>query len=304
MEQFEVHILGCGSALPTARHNSSSQIVRIGNELLMIDCGEGTQLQIRKAHQHFSRINHVFISHLHGDHCFGLIGMISTFGLLGRTMPLHIYAQKTLQTLLTPQLQYFCKGMKYEVIFHDINPDEQQTIYENNNISVTTIPLNHRIPCCGFLISEKPKKRHIIADMVEFYKIPIYARPKLREGEDYTTPDGEIIPNERLTTAPDPSRSYAYCSDTKPMPEIISQIANIDLLYHEATFANKDKSSAEETYHSTAAQAATIANEAKVKRLVIGHFSSRYDNEETLLAEACEIFPATELASENKTIKI
>lgn len=304
MEQFEVHILGCGSALPTARHNSSSQIVRIGNELLMIDCGEGTQLQIRKAHQHFSRINHVFISHLHGDHCFGLIGMISTFGLLGRTMPLHIYAHKTLQTLLTPQLQYFCKGMKYEVIFHDINPDEQQTIYENNNISVTTIPLNHRIPCCGFLISEKPKKRHIIVDMVEFYKIPIYARPKLREGEDYTTPDGEIIPNERLTTAPDPSRSYAYCSDTKPTPEIISQIANIDLLYHEATFANKDKSRAEETYHSTAAQAATIANEAKVKRLVIGHFSSRYDNEETLLAEACEIFPATELASENKTIKI
>ena len=132
MEQFEVHILGCGSALPTARHNSSSQIVRIGNELLMIDCGEGTQLQIRKAHQHFSRINHVFISHLHGDHCFGLIGMISTFGLLGRTMPLHIYAHKTLQTLLTPQLQYFCKEMKYEVIFHDINPDEQQTIYENN----------------------------------------------------------------------------------------------------------------------------------------------------------------------------
>ncbi len=304
MEQFEVHILGCGSALPTMRHNSSSQIIRIGNELLMIDCGEGTQLQIRKSHQHFARINHVFISHLHGDHCFGLIGMISTFGLLGRKMPLHIYAHPMLRTLLTPQLEFFCKGMEYEVILHDINPDEEKIIFENKTIKVETLPLNHRIPCCGFLISEKPKKRHIKPDMLEFYKIPTYARPLLREGEDYTTPDGTIIPHERLTTPPNRSRSYAYCSDTAPSPTIIEKIKGVDLLYHEATFANKERGRAKETFHSTAQQAATIAREAEVKELIIGHFSSRYDDETQLLAEACEIFPRTTLAKENKTLKI
>ena len=304
MEQFEVHILGCGSALPTMRHNSSSQIIRVGNELFMIDCGEGTQLQIRKSHQHFARINNVFISHLHGDHCFGLIGMISTFGLLGRKLPLHIYAHPMLRTLLTPQLEFFCKGMEYEVILHDINPDEQKVIFENKAITVETLPLNHRIPCCGFLISEKTKKRHIKPDMLEFYKIPTYARPKLREGEDYVTSDGEIIPNERLTTPPNRSRSYAYCSDTAPRPAIIEKIKGIDLLYHEATFANKEKGRAKETFHSTAQQAATIAREAEVKELIIGHFSSRYDDEKQLLAEACEIFPRTLLAKENKTFKI
>ena len=304
MEQFEVHILGCGSALPTMRHNSSSQIIRVGNELFMIDCGEGTQLQIRKSHQHFARINHVFISHLHGDHCFGLIGMISTFGLLGRKMPLHIYAHPMLRTLLIPQLEFFCKGMAYEVILHDINPEEHKAIFESKTITVETLPLNHRIPCCGFLISEKPKKRHIKPDMLEFYKIPTYARPKLRDGEDYVTPDGEVIANDRLTTPPDRSRSYAYCSDTAPCPSIIEKIRGIDLLYHEATFANKERGRAEETFHSTAEQAATIAREAEVKRLVIGHFSSRYDDEKQLLDEAREVFTHTELAKENKTFKI
>lgn len=270
----------------------------------MIDCGEGTQLQIRKSHQHFARINHVFISHLHGDHCFGLIGMISTFGLLGRKLPLHIYAHPMLRTLLTPQLEFFCKGMPYEVILHDINPDEQKIIFESKTIVVETLPLNHRIPCCGFLISEKPKKRHIKPDMLEFYKIPTYARPKLREGEDYVTPEGEIIANERLTTPPDRSRSYAYCSDTAPCPSIIDKIREVDLLYHEATFANKERGRAQETFHSTAQQAATIARDAEVKNLVIGHFSSRYDDEQLLLDEAREIFPCTTLANENKTFKI
>ncbi len=304
MEQFEVHILGCGSALPTTRHNASSQIVRIGNELLMIDCGEGTQLQIRKSHQHFARINNVFISHLHGDHCFGLIGMISTFGLLGRKMPLHIYAHPMLRILLTPQIEYFCKGLEYEVILHDINPEEEKVIFENKTITVETLPLNHRIPCCGFLISEKPKMRHIKPDMIEYYNIPAYARPKLREGEDYVTQTGEIIPNERLTTPPSRSRSYAYCSDTAPCPTIIEKIKDIDLLYHEATYANKEKARAAETFHSTAGQAATIAHDAGVRKLIIGHFSSRYDDEKQLLDEACKIFPNTILAKENKTVKI
>ena len=304
MEQFEVHILGCGSALPTTRHNASSQIVRVGNELLMIDCGEGTQLQIRKAHQHFARLNHVFISHLHGDHCFGLIGMISTFGLLGRATPLHIYAHPMLRTLLEPQLDYFCKGMQYEVCIHDIDPTVNKTIFENKNISVETLPLNHRIPCCGFLISEKPKKRHIRPDMLEYYKIPTYERSKLRDGEDYITPEGELIPNERLTTPPAPSRRYAYCSDTAPCPEITETIKGVDMLYHEATFANKERARAQETFHSTAEQAATIARSCEAKKLVIGHFSSRYDDESILLDEARAIFPETVLAKEGITLKL
>lgn len=304
MEQFEVHILGCGSALPTTRHNASSQIVRIGNELLMIDCGEGTQLQIRKSHQHFARINNVFISHLHGDHCFGLIGMISTFGLLGRKMPLHIYAPPMLRTLLAPQLDYFCKGMQYEVCIHDIDPTVNKTIFENKNITVGTLPLNHRIPCCGFLISEKPKKRHIRPDMLEYYKIPTYERSKLRDGEDYITPEGERIPNDRLTTPPAPSRRYAYCSDTAPCPEIAEAIKGVDLLYHEATFANKERARAQETFHSTAEQAATIARACEAKKLVIGHFSSRYDDESILLDEARAIFSETGLAKEGITLKL
>ncbi len=305
MEQFEVHILGCGSALPTTRHNASSQIIRVANELFMIDCGEGTQLQIRKSHQHFSRINNVFISHLHGDHCFGLMGMISTFGLLGRKHPLHIHAHPMLQTILKPQLDYFCQGMHYEVVLHSIDPKKSSIIYEDNNVTVETLPLNHRIPCCGFLISEKPKKRHLRGDMAEYYRIPTYARQAIREGEDYTTPDGETIANERLTTPPDPSRSYAYCSDTTPAPAgLIERIKGVDLLYHEATFANSEIHRAKETFHSTAQQAAAVALEAEAKRLVIGHFSSRYDDESILLEEAQSLFPATILANENMTIKI
>lgn len=304
MDQFEVHILGCGSALPTTRHNASSQIVKVGCELLMIDCGEGTQLQIRKSHQHFSRINNIFISHLHGDHCFGLIGLISTLGLLGRRMPLHIYAHSMLRTILTPQLEFFCKGMNYEVILHDINTEQHKIIYENNNITVETIPLKHRIPCCGFIISEKPKKRHIRPDMLDFYKIPNYIRPSLRDGEDYITPSGEIIPNARLTSPPDRSRKYVYCSDTVPCPKNIEYIHGADLLYHEATFANSEKARAKETYHSTAEEAAIFARNAEVKKLVIGHFSSRYDDEKVLLKEAQNIFPTTESAKENISFKI
>lgn len=262
-------------------------------------------MQIRKSHQHFSRINNIFISHLHGDHCFGLIGLISTFGLLGRRHPLHIYAHPMMRSLLMPQIEYFCQGMQYEVILHDINPKEAAIIYEDNNVTVETLPLNHRIPCCGFLISEKPKKRHLRGEMAEYYNIPTYARQRIREGEDYTTPEGETIPNERLTTPPDASRRYVYCSDTTPAPTgLIEKIRGVDLLYHEATFAESEKGRAAATFHSTAQQAATVALEAEAKKLVIGHFSSRYDDETPILAQAQEIFPATILAKEGLTIKI
>ncbi len=303
MEPFEIHILGCGSALPTTRHNASAQIVKIGNKQFMIDCGEGTQIQLRKYHIHFSFINHIFISHLHGDHCFGLIGLISTFGLLGRTAPLHIYADPNLEQLMRPQIEFFCKGMKYPLFFHGIDATKHQVIYEDNTITVESLPLRHRMPCCGFLFREKPKKRHLIGDAVNFYNIPAYMRQAIKDGADYTTPDGETIPNSRLTKDADRSRSYAYCSDTAPCDNR-EALEGVDLLYHEATFADSEKERAAQTFHSTARQAAQAANDAGAKRLLIGHYSSRYDNPDTLLKEAQEIHPTTIAANEGDIISI
>lgn len=304
MEPFEVHILGCGSALPTTRHNASSQVVRIGNKLFMIDCGEGTQLQLRRGHIHFSFINHIFISHLHGDHCFGLIGLISTFGLLGRTAPLHIYADKKLEELLQPQIEFFCKGMNYPVFFHHINATRHELIFEDNTITVETLPQNHRIPCCGFLFKEKQKKRHLIGDAVNYYNIPTYMRQAIKDGTDFTTPEGETIPNSRLTKDADPSRSYAYCSDTLPCPGNCEHIKGVDLLYHEATFADSEQARAKSTHHSTAREAAQMAKEAGAKRLAIGHYSSRYDDSSILQQEANQVFPGTECADEGMVLSI
>ena len=304
MEPFEIHILGCGSALPTTRHNASAQIIKIGNKQFLIDCGEGTQVQLRRNHIHFSFINHIFISHLHGDHCFGLIGLISTFAMLGRTAPLHIYANPNLEEVMKPQIDFFCKGMNYPLFFHSIDATKQETIYEDNTITVETLPLKHRMPCCGFLFREKIKKRHLIGDVVNFYNIPTYMRQAIKDGADYITKDGETIPNSRLTKDADALRSYAYCSDTLPCPNIIEHLKGIDLLYHEATFAEQEKERAAITHHSTARQAAEIAREAGVKRLVIGHYSSRYDDENRLKQEADEIFPGTECAQEGKTFTI
>lgn len=304
MEPFEVHILGCGSALPTTRHNASSQVIKIGNKQFMVDCGEGTQLQLRRYHIHFSFINHIFISHLHGDHCFGLIGLISTFGMLGRTAPLHIYADPKLEELMKPQIDYFCKGMNYPLFFHNIDPTRQQTIYEDNTITVETLPLSHRIPCCGFLFREKPKKRHLIGDVANYYNIPTYMRQSIKDGADFITPEGEVIPNCRLTKEPDPSRSYAYCSDTAPCRFGGGVLDGVDLLYHEATFAESEKERAAQTFHSTARQAAQAAKDAGVKRLLIGHYSSRYDTADVQLDEAREIFPNTIAAEEGDIIII
>ena len=304
MEKFEVNILGCGSALPTTRHFSSSQVVNIREKLFMVDCGEGAQLQLRRSKLKFTRLNHIFISHLHGDHCFGLMGLISTFGLLGRTATLHIYAHEELEKLLRPQLDFFCKGMSYEVEFHAIDPSKAQIIYDDRSVSVSTIPLKHRIPTCGFLFQEKQTPNYIIRDMVDFYRIPAFELNRIKNGEDYVCPDGTIVPNHRLTTPSDPARSYAYCSDTICMKNIIPLIQGTDLLFHEGTFAQSEIARAKETFHTTAAQAAEIARDAKVKQLVIGHFSARYEDESVLLKEAQGIFPNTLLAKENLRITL
>ena len=299
MEKFEVNILGCGSALPTTRHFSSSQVVNIREKLFMIDCGEGAQLQLRRSKLKFTRLNHIFISHLHGDHCFGLMGLISTFGLLGRTATLHIYAHEELERLLQPQLEFFCKGMTYEVKFHHIDPTKAEMIYEDRSVSVTTIPLRHRIPSCGFLFQEKKTPNHIIRDMIDFYQIPVFELNRIKNGADYVCPDGTIVPNGRLTTPSASPRSYAYCSDTVYQRNILSQIKGVDLLFHEATFMHEDAARAKETFHTTTLQAAEIARDAEVKQLVIGHFSARYENEALLLEETQSLFPNTLLAKEN-----
>ena len=304
MEKFEVNILGCGSALPTTRHFPTSQVVNIREKLFMVDCGEGAQLQLRRSKLKFGRLNHIFISHLHGDHCFGLMGLISTFGLLGRTATLHIYAHEELERILKPQLDFFCKGMAYEVAFHTIDPTREEVIYDDRSVSVSTIPLQHRVPTCGFLFQEKQTPNHIIRDMVDFYQIPVFELNRIKNGEDYITPEGTVVPNHRLTTPSAPPRSYAYCSDTICLKSIVPQIKGIDLLFHEGTFAQCDAARAKETFHTTAMQAAEIAREAEVKQLLIGHFSARYEDESILLKEAQTVFPNTLLAKENLHIII
>ena len=304
MEKFELHILGCGSALPTTRHCATSQVVNLRDKLFMIDCGEGAQMQLRKSRLKFSRLNHIFISHLHGDHCFGLMGLISTFGLLGRTAELHIHSPKGLEELLTPMLNFFCHTLAYKVIFHEFDTRQTSVVYEDRSMTVTTIPLQHRIPCCGFLFAEKARPNHIIRDMVDFYKVPVYELNRIKNGSDYVTPEGEVIANTRLTRPSDPPRKYAYCSDTIFRPEIVEQLSGVDLLFHEATFAESELARAKETYHTTAAQAARIALEAGVRQLVIGHFSARYEDESILLKEASAVFPNTILAKENLCISL
>lgn len=304
MEKFEVHILGCGSALPTTRHLATSQVINIREKLFMIDCGEGAQVQLRKSRLKFSRLNHIFISHLHGDHCFGLMGLISTFGMLERTANLHIHCHADLQRILEPQIEFFCKGMPYNVVFELFNPGEQAVIYDDRSVSVETIPLRHRVPCCGFLFREKPTPNHIRRDMIDFYQIPTYLINRIKNGENYVLEDGTVIPNTRLTTPSDPPRSYAYCSDTCYLPRICEQIKGCDLLFHEATFADADAKRAKETFHTTAPQAAEIAKAAQVKKLVIGHYSARYEDESILLKEASEVFPQTILAQENLKIEL
>lgn len=304
MEKFELHILGCGSALPTTRHFATSQVVNVREKLFMIDCGEGAQMQLRRSRLKFSRLNHIFISHLHGDHCFGLPGLISTLGLLGRTADLHIYSPKGLEELYAPMLAFFCKTLSYKVFFHEFETKEPVLIYEDRSLTVTTIPLKHRIPCCGFLFEEKPCPNHIIRDMVDFYHVPTYEMNRIKNGADFVTPEGDVIPNARLTRPSAPPRKYAYCSDTIYRKELADQIRGVDLLFHEATFAQSEQARAKETYHTTAAQAAQIALDAEVKQLVIGHFSARYEDELVLLDEASALFPQTVLAKENLCIII
>ena len=298
MEPFKVHILGCGSALPTLKHYASSQVVEIRQKLMMIDCGEGTQMQLRRSKLRFTKINQVFISHLHGDHCFGLIGMISTFGMLGRTAPLHIYATGELQAMLEQQLKLFCTGLEFQVEFHPIDTTKNQVIYEDHSLTVETIPLRHRVPCCGFLFREKPTLPHIRRDMINMYGIPVSQIDNIKNGADWTNEEGEVIPNSVLVMPADKARSYAYCSDTSYIPSLHELLRGVDTLYHESTYASDSEDRAKMYHHSTAAQAAQVARDSGVGQLLLGHYSARYNDEKSLLKEAKEIFENSHLSVE------
>lgn len=304
MERFEVNILGCGSAVPTMQHFPSSQVVNFRDKLFMIDCGEGAQLQFRKSKLSFGRLNRIFISHLHGDHCFGLIGFISTLALMGRTGDLYIHAHADLETILRPQLDYFCRDNPFKVIIEPFSTTENVKIYEDRSLTVSTIPLEHRVPCAGFLFKEKEKDSKLIAEMIKYHDIPLKELARIKKGADFIKEDGTIVPNSLLTTPATPSRSYAYCSDTIYSERIIPIIENVDLLYHEATYVDTEAVQARQRGHTTATEAARIALLANVKKLMLGHFSSRYTDNKIFLSEAKRIFPNTILANEGLCEKL
>lgn len=304
MEPFKIHILGCGSALPTLHHNASSQIVEIREKLFMIDCGEGTQMQLRKSKIRFTKISAVFISHLHGDHCFGLIGMISTFGMLGRTATLHVYAPADFGPILQQQIDFFCSGLEFKVEFHPVDTSKSQVIYEDRSLTIETIPLEHRIACCGFIFREKPLKPHIRRDMLDFLQIPVSQINNIKAGADWTTESGQVIPNSRLVIPADPARSYAYCSDTRYIPTLHQLLCGVDTIYHESTYTSDYEDRARLYYHSTSKQAASVARDAGAKQLLLGHYSARYIDESKILAEAKAIFPNSKLTDEGKIFDV
>ena len=271
----------------------------------LIDCGEGTQVQLRKAKARFSKINHIFISHLHGDHCFGLPGLIASFRLLGRETPLHIYAPKGIKEMLETIFRITETHRGFEVVYHELESKKSEKIYEDHRVEVFTIPLNHRIYCNGYLFREKPKERHLnMAEISKYAEIETCDYHNLKLGKDFVLSDGYILKNEVLTTPPSKPVSYAFCSDTRYWEEVVSVIENVDVLYHEATFLHDLKEMADYTGHTTALEAARIARKANVGKLILGHFSNRYGDVTVFTDEAREIFPNTFLPKALEPVKI
>jgi len=301
---FSITILGCSSAIPTSERNPSGQVISYHDKLYLIDFGEGTQLQLRKYMNRIQRLHAVFISHLHGDHFFGLVGLISSIHLLGRKNELHVYGPEGLKEIIQLQLLYTRTELIYELIFHVTNPEISEIIFDNDALQVLTIPLEHRIPTHGFLFREKIGLRNIKKEIVFSQKIPYTAYDSIKRGADYVMPDGTVLSNESLTIQPPHPRSYAYCSDTRYIESIIPIIKGVDILYHEATFLKDLTEQAEQKFHSTAEQAAQIALLAGAKKLIIGHYSARYDDINPLLEEARSVFHETELAYDGMVLTI
>ncbi len=298
---MKLTILGCYAATPRTFTNPTSQVLEINNELFLIDCGEGTQVELRRNKVKFSKIKHIFISHLHGDHFFGLVGLISTFRLLNRETELHIYGPKGIKEIITLQLKLSSSWTSYPLYFHELESKEPELILNNKKVTVETIPLQHRIYTNGFLFKAKPGERKLSMNEVLNYEIDVAYYKGIKKGKDAILEDGTVIPNEELTTPPDPPQSYAFCSDTKYNPAIIDQINAVTVLYHESTFLEEHAYLAAPTKHSTAKEAAAIANAANVSTLVLGHYSTRYKDIQLFKNEAEEIFPSVELADDGKT---
>ncbi len=302
--KFDVTVLGCGSATPTMRHAPTAQVVNHNEQLYLLDCGEGTQLQLRKYKVKFQRINHIFITHLHGDHFLGLSGLISTMHLLGRTRDLNIYAHRDLQKVTELQLEVSHATLKYTIIWHELNFKEKQLLYENDQLFIESFPLSHGIKCCGFQISEKSKSLNMRPQVIDKYQIPVPRIRQIKQGADYTLSNGEIVPNSALTLPPSPVRSYAYCTDTAYQKKTAQFVEGVDLLYHESTFLETEATRAKGTHHSTAKVAAQVAAEAGAKRLMLGHYSARYRNDDEFLVEAKPVFLETILADEGLTVSV
>ncbi|QIA07795.1 ribonuclease Z [Draconibacterium halophilum] len=297
---FELTILGSNSALPTSNRYPTAQVLEVPGRCFLIDCGEGTQIQLRRNKISFSKIQHIFISHLHGDHYFGLIGLLSTMNLLGVKSDVHIYAPSELKALIKPQLDFIRGEMSINPVFHPLNQKKPQTIFENKNVEVLSFPVKHSIPTLGFLFREKQKQANIKKEMITYYNIPLAKIKDIKAGADFVTEEGKLITNEKLTIPAPKPKSYAFCTDTAFHPPIAEIIDGVDMLYHEATFLEELKDLAEKTLHSTARQAAEMAKLSKASKLLIGHFSSRFKKLDDFKNEAREVFENTELATEGK----
>lgn len=303
MTTFSVHTLGCGSAKPSLRHQPSCTVVEHRGSLYMIDCGEGAQHAFMKQRLSFSKLRHVFLTHLHGDHVLGLPGLVSTLALTGNGGELTIHTFEEGVRQLKIIIDYFCRDTPFDLKFNIIKPEEK-VIFETKALTVRTIPLNHRVPTVGFVFEEKPKLRHINPQMTEYHQVPISMMNRIKEGEDFIKPDGTLIPNHILTTPADPSYSYAHIGDTAYIPELAEKIKGVDLLFHETTYQNDREADAVARGHSTARQAAMVARDAGVKRLLTGHYSSRYKDDTPFLTEAQEVFPNVILNKEGLRVDL
>lgn len=302
--QFDVTILGSNAAIPAHGRFPSAQVLNYNGEVFLIDCGEGSQFRMNDFSIKRARLNNIFISHLHGDHYYGLIGLLNSFHLNWRENPLHIYGPAGLEEIVNVHLKHSRTELRYKIHFHPIEADFPALIYEDKTLTVETIILNHRLPTTGFLFREKKNLRKILVEKIEEYNIPHHIINDIKRGQDFVDEEGNKIPNKELTTDPSPARSYAYCSDTCYTEKFVEQIKGVNLLYHEATFIHEHALRAEETFHTTSKQAGEIARLAEVDKLIVGHFSARYANLDVLQNEAREVFAESYLAIEGTTFAI
>lgn len=302
--KFELNILGCGSATPTVRHNPSCQIINFREKLFMIDCGEGSQVMMKRMGLKFSRLSHIFISHLHGDHCFGLPGLLATMSLHEKGGNVTVHLPEGGKAVLEPMIRYFCNNTSYDLRFEEHNTTERGIIYQDNSLTIEKFPLYHRVPCAGFIFREAESLLNLRSDMLKYHEVPISKMHSIKSGEDFIKPDGTIIPNAMLTQPRKKALSYAYCSDTIYDKRVIKELSGVDVLYHEATYADDQADKARTRGHSTARQAGLAASKAGANQLIIGHYSKRYKDLSPLIEEATQEFPHVIAANEGLTLDL